>query len=139
MDPESLRVAGWQMAEVGGFTAQLGPLWMRGEGRERVIGMIVEERHTNTHLGTVHGGVVMTFADIGLGAGVDAAIEGASSATASIQTHFISAARVGDFMTCKPEVIRRSKRLVFVRGLITVDGKTVASVDGIWKILESRD
>jgi len=35
-------------------------------------------------------------------------------------------------------VIRRSKHLVFVRGLISTGDMPVASAEGIWKVLEPK-
>ena len=83
----------------------------------------------------------MTFADIALGAGVAAAMadDRLNCATVSLQTQFVSVARIGEFISCKPEVIRKSKQLVFMRGLIQVGDKTIASAEGIWKLLETRN
>jgi uncharacterized protein (TIGR00369 family) len=138
MDAESLTAAGWQQSEAGGFTGYFGALWSRSTGDEHLVGMIVEPRHSNNHLGTVHGGVLMTLADLGLGIGVGRALGGPACVTISLQTQFVATAQIGEFLVCRPEVVRRSKSLVFVRGLICVDDRIVASSDGIWKVLEPR-
>jgi uncharacterized protein (TIGR00369 family) len=137
-NPESLLAAGWERLDVGGFTGHVGPFWRRHEEGQRIIGLIVEDRHCNLHLGTVHGGVVMTFADIALGSGVSYALGHNRCATASLQTQFVAVARVGQFLTCKAEVIRTSKQLVFVRGLIVADDRIIANADGIWKVMEEK-
>jgi len=137
LNAEWLAATGWKSATVGGFSGQVGPFWFRrDDSGHRVIGLLVEDRHANSHLGTLHGGVVMTFADIALGAGADDALGGARSVTASLQAHFVSIARIGEFISCAPEVVRRTRNLVFVRGLIVVGERTIASADGIWKVLE---
>jgi uncharacterized protein (TIGR00369 family) len=138
MDAESLKAAGWKCGQANGFTGHLGPLWVRATDEVRVLGMIVDDYHCNNNLGTIHGGAVMTLADIGLGYGVAAVLDGFGCVTVSLQTQFVSVARIGDFVICRPEVIRRSKHLVFVRGLITTGDTTVASAEGIWKVLEPR-
>jgi hypothetical protein len=46
-------------------------------------------------------------------------------------------ARVGEFVTVRPEVVRHSKDLIFIRGLICVGDKNIASADGIWKVMNS--
>lgn len=137
MTPESLKASGWQCISGRGFDDLVGPYWVLDEGEESTTGLFVEERHCN-HQGTIHGGVVMTFADIGLGMGVAALLkeDRHNCVTASLQTQFISAARIGEFISCKPEVIRRTRQLVFVRGLITIGEKVIASAEGIWKLFE---
>jgi acyl-coenzyme A thioesterase PaaI-like protein len=138
IDPAELLAAGWTRAEASGFTGQLGPFWLRGAGAERQIGIIAAPLHANNHMGTVHGGALMTFADIALGFRASDAIGGAACVTAQLQLQFVAGARLGEFITCRPELVRRTTQLVFVRGLITADERTVASADGIWKVLEPR-
>ncbi len=138
MDPAHLKSAGWTTIEVGGFSGQIGLLWVHGTVADTTVGFFAEVRHTNNHIGTVHGGALMTFADIALGYAVVQTLGASNCATAQLQTHFVAAANPGDFITCRPEVVRRSSQLVFMRGLIAVGEKTIASVDGIWKVLEAR-
>ena len=134
---DKLLAAGWECLEVGGFTGLVGPFWRhRDENGAPSIGLIIEERHCNLHLGTLHGGVVMTFADIALGSGVSHALGHSRCATASLQTQFVAVARVGQLLTCKAEVVRASKQLVFVRGLVIADERIIANADGIWKVMD---
>lgn len=137
-DVDTLQLTGWEPIELAGFSASVGPLSMRGTGAEREVGFIAESRHANTNIGTVHGGVLMTFADIALGLGVVDVIGGRNCVTAQLQLHFVSTAKIGTLVSCRAEIIRHSRHLVFMRGLITSDGATVASADGIWKVLEAR-
>jgi acyl-coenzyme A thioesterase PaaI-like protein len=122
----------------GGFSGTVGALWLHHEGSQRVVGFFSEERHCNNHLGTVHGGVLMTFADIGLGVAVVDALGGPYCATAQLQIQFVATAPTGAFIICRPEIVRRTSQLFFMRGLITVDDRTVASADGIWKVFEPK-
>ncbi len=136
--PADLTAAGWTCSETGGFTGQLGPVWVRDAGAGREIGFVAAPHHGNTHLGTVHGGVLMIFADIALGYGAVAGLSHTHCATAQLQLQFVATANLGDFVTCRPELVRQGARLIFMRGLITAAGRTVASADGIWKVLEQR-
>jgi acyl-coenzyme A thioesterase PaaI-like protein len=137
-DPADLIAAGWTSAEIGGFTGQLGPVWVRNAGAGREIGFVAAAHHGNTHLGTVHGGVLMIFADIALGYGAVESLAHTHCATAQLQMQFVATANLGDFITCRPELVRQGARLIFMRGLIATGGKTVASADGIWKVLVQR-
>lgn len=140
MDPESLKADGWKLIEADGFTGHVGPFWMLDNDGEKTLGLLIEQRHANIHMGTLHGGVVMTFADIALGSGVAAVLreQRLNCATLSLQTQFVSVARMGDFITCTPEIVRQSRQIIFVRGLIKAGEKTIASVEGLWKVLEGK-
>jgi len=87
----------------------------------------------------------MTFADMALGFAVGHAVRGKSSfgdaagsafVTAQLQVHFTSAGQVGSFILARPEVIRKTSQMVFVRTLIEAEGRTIASADGIFKLLD---
>ncbi|KHK91192.1 hypothetical protein LK12_09795 [Novosphingobium malaysiense] len=108
------------------------------------VGLQAEEHLANDNLGIVHGGAMMTFADMALGCGVGHALRKGEPlgdpahsrfVTAQLQVHFVSAAQVGEFILCRPEVVRATSSMVFMRGLIEAAGRTVASVDGIFKLL----
>lgn len=136
--PESLRAAGWESRDLDGFTGHVSPLWIRRDNDRASLGMIVEDRHTNYHIGTLHGGAIMTFADVALGMAVSEAIGHPMTVTLSLQTQFVSVARVGDFISCQGELVRKTKQIVFVRGLIVSGDRTIASAEGIWKVMEPR-
>jgi uncharacterized protein (TIGR00369 family) len=137
MDPEALKADGWRCKTGKGFDASAGPYWMRGRGAEREAGLLVEERHTNSG-GKMHGGALMTFSDIALGSGAADALGHKYCVTAQLNIQFVSGPRVGEFIVCRPEVVRRSSQLVFMRGLIATADRTIASVEGIWKEFKPR-
>jgi acyl-coenzyme A thioesterase PaaI-like protein len=131
----ALREAGWSSIDANGFTGYIAPLWRRGTpGVDREVGFIADERHTN-YQETVHGGALMTFADIGLGWVAADAIGHTRCVTAQLAIQLVASPRVGDFISCRAELVRRTSQMVFVRGLIKAGDKTVASADGIWKVL----
>lgn len=138
MDPERLKAEGWRSLEGRGFTGQLGPIWRRGEGADLCVGFLSDVRHCNENAGVVHGGALMTFADIGLGFGVARSLGHSSCVTAHLQINFLSAGPVGSFIHVKPEVVRKGAQLIFVRGVIMAGDRAVASADGIWKVLEKK-
>ena len=59
------------------------------------------------------------------------------TATISLTLKYLAVVRPGEFIQLAPEVTRHSRELVFVRGLVKSNDKTVASVEGIWKLLHS--
>lgn len=81
----------------------------------------------------------MTFADIALGVATVDALGGATNcATAQLHHNFARAVRIGSVLVCRPEVVRRTSRLVFTLGLFTVDGDVVGSADAIFNVFEQR-
>ncbi len=138
--PERLLSAGWVKRESQGFNESVGPFYEYLQGDQITLGIFVEERHTNLHIGTLHGGALMSLADVGLGAGIRP-VHGDlcyRCVTASLNVQFLAVARVGDFISVTPEILRSSKQMLFIRGLLKVGDKAVASAEGIWKVMENR-
>jgi len=117
------------------FNETAGPYWVRGGRGDRMIGLLGEERHGNGHVGTIHGGVLMTFADIALGMGVVDAADTRDCVTLQLQMQFTATAPIGSFITCRPELVRRTSQIIFMRGLLLAGERTVASADGMWKLV----
>ena len=136
MNEQTLLASGWQSMIGEGFTAQLGAIWVRGPVKGRTVGFIATAQQGNNTQGAVHGGALMTFADIALGFGAADALGGKNLVTAQLQLQFVSGGKVGEFISCEPEVIRASRHLIFVRGLLCADDRVVASAEGLWKVLE---
>lgn len=135
LDPESLKAAGWRSYDGRGFTAQLGPCWINGSADGRMLGFVVADSHTN-EANLLHGGALLTFADICLGYKAWESANKSLMVTAQLQMHFVSSAKPGDFVVGRPEIIRQTRQLIFTRGLFSVGDRTIASADGIWKIRE---
>jgi len=128
MTPEELEADGWSRLPTEKFSAAIGPSWVRYDEALPMVAMLAGEAVTNENIGIVHGGALLTFADIAFGVAVADAL--------GLQFHFTAAARVGSLITCQPEVVRKTSQLVFVRGLFMADGRVVGSADGIFKVLE---
>jgi uncharacterized protein (TIGR00369 family) len=117
-----------------GYPALIGPFWYRREEGGFRYGFPAEARHLNLG-GVVHGGMLMSFADDVLGMTVWEAAGRKPCTTVQLSTQFISPARAGEFVEGRAEVLRSTRSVVFVRGLVTVGDRTVIHADGIWKIL----
>lgn len=134
LDPAA---AGWSPLRASGFPDHVGPLWVReGDGLPR-FAMLADGRHTNIH-GIVHGGMLMTFADTGLGITVWEAMGRQPCVTIQFAIQFLDAARPGDFVELDAEVLRRSSSVVFVRGTLRCGERRVAAADGVWKMIRPR-
>ena len=145
MTEEELKAGGWRLLPTVRYSAALGPVWARFGENGPEIALDAQEHLGNDSFGIVHGGAVMTFADMACGFAVGHAVRGASSfgdaagsafVTAQLQVHFTAAGKVGTFIYAYPEVVRKTSQLVFVRTLIECEGRTIASADGIFKLLD---
>ena len=116
------------------FEIHVGPAFAVGDGLARRYGFRIEAHHCNLR-GVVHGGMLMTFADLTLGQAVWAATDFASVVTLNMQTQFLAPARAGDWIEVAPELTRRTRGMVFMRGDFTVGGSVIMTAQSVWKLL----
>lgn len=120
-----------------GFSTHVGPFYTPPGGGRSGCGFLADERHGNRR-GVVHGGMLASAFDVALG---DACWEAASQqpcATVQLNVHYIGAVRLGEFALVRAEVLKVTRSLVFLRGVMTAGDRTVATADGVWKILQWR-
>ncbi len=132
-----LEADGWATRETSGYMGLVGPIYARREGTGWAYGVRADVQHVN-QAGNVHGGMLATLADSALGMIVWEAIGRRPCVTVQLNTQFVSAASVGEFIEARAEIVRQTRSLVFIRGQLTAGSRIVVVVDGIWKILSSR-
>lgn len=115
------------------FEIFIGPVFDTGEGTGRRFAFRADDRHVNLR-GHLHGGMLMTFADLTLGQAVWDATGNASCVTLNMQTQFLKAAMLGDVVEVLPEITRRTRSLVFARGDFTVGGELIFVASSVWKL-----
>lgn len=119
------------------FEIFVGPVYETGQGAARRFALLVDERHVNLR-GSMHGGMLMTLADLTLGAAVWDATDTAPSVTMNMQTQFLKAVNLGDLVEVQPQITRRTRSLVFARADFTVAGEIVFTASSVWKLLGQR-
>lgn len=127
----------WELADQTRFNAQvMGRMLVRKEelpgGTPAVrLRMFPERRHSNL-LDAVHGGVTLALIDISLFTGLRLILgaDAGGSVTLDLSTQFIGAGIVGKPLDAVSEVLRETRRLVFIRGIIEQDGHLVAAYNG---------
>ncbi|QIG80780.1 PaaI family thioesterase [Stakelama tenebrarum] len=137
MEPAQLEADGWRKFDPPGFSGSVGPYWRRGSGDTLEIGIVAGEHISNRHIGSVHGGALMTFCDVAFGVAVVEALGHARCATTQLQVQFASLAKMGEFVVARPEIVHRTSRMLFMRGLVGSESRTVASAEGIWSVLRA--
>ena len=116
------------------FEIHVGPAFQAGEKGARRYAFLVQTQHCNMR-GVVHGGMLMTLADMTLGQAVWDATDNAASVTLNMQSQFLKSANAGDWIEVVPELTRRTRGFVFMRGDFTVAGETIMTVQSVWKLL----
>lgn len=133
-DPENPGWYTWQLSDPTRFNSWMFPkLLVRADpdGKAR-LRMFPEHRHTN--LGNnIHGGTVMALIDIGLFAcsrmlGI---IEAGTAVTLDLNVQFIGSGQPGIPCDAVTEVLKETRRLVFLRGIVEQgEGAIVAAFSG---------
>ncbi len=129
-------------ARRGGFHQEVGfrvDAAASGRGFVTVTGK-VEPRHLNIN-GVVHGGVYATILDTAMGAAVVSLLsETETTATTSLYVEFLRAAREGETLTARGEVLRRGRHIAFAEGnLLGADGRRFSQARGTWYIWSEED
>jgi uncharacterized protein (TIGR00369 family) len=127
-------------ARRGGFQAEVGFHIDAAHSRHGMVTVAgkVEPRHLNIN-GVVHGGVYATILDTAMGASVVTLLNaGETTATTSLYVEFLRAARQGDTLTARGEVLRRGKHIAFAEGnLYDAGGRRLSQARGTWYIWSS--
>ena len=121
----------------GPFIEANGPLYLkRGADGGVHLGLRVEQRHCNP-LGNLHGGMMASFCDMLLPLAAfrnTPAGERRFLLTVNLQIDYLAGAPLGCWLQGTAEVLRSTRTLVFMRGVVTADGKPCARVSGISRL-----
>lgn len=136
-DPDHPGWHSWNLADDTRFNAQtMGHMLVRTEdARTCRVRMFPERRHSNL-LDMVHGAVTLALIDISLFAAMRTLLAGdaGGSVTLELSSQFVGAGALGQPLDAVVEVMRETRRLVFLRGTVVQgadDGNLVASFSGI--------
>jgi uncharacterized protein (TIGR00369 family) len=127
----------WDLVDQTRFNARtMGRLLVREEVSPAGMAvarlrMFPQVQHSNLR-DAVHGGVTLALIDISLFAAIRLLLDGdaGGSVTLDLSTQFIGAGRIGQPLDALCEVLRETRRLVFLRGTIEQDGHLVAAYNG---------
>jgi uncharacterized protein (TIGR00369 family) len=132
----------FRAARRGGFHQEVGFRVVpekSGEGFCTVAGR-VERRHLNIN-GVVHGGVYATILDTAMGGAVVSLLgEEETTATTSLYVEFVRAAREGEVLSARGEVLRRGRHIAFAEGeLVGRAGELLSQARGTWYIWSAAE
>ncbi|HEX4973571.1 MAG TPA: PaaI family thioesterase [Steroidobacteraceae bacterium] len=116
------------------FLETIGPLYSTGSGALLVIGMRVQEKHTNAR-GTLHGGVLASIADVTLGYGLATSTSTPTSmVTASLSVDFAGSAKAGDWVETSIDIQKVGSRMAFANVYFSVGNERIARASGVFLV-----
>jgi uncharacterized protein (TIGR00369 family) len=129
---------GAENISLGGFNRHAGPIWrlpVEGEGDTAVrrFALPVTEKHLNS-AGSVHGGMLMTFADIAMSQTSRAVSGAASCSTVSLTCDFVGPGKLGEILEARVRLTRRTRTMVFLSADVVCGTRVIAVATGLWKI-----
>ncbi|MEM9669339.1 MAG: PaaI family thioesterase [Pseudomonadota bacterium] len=125
---------------VSPMTKPWSPIY-RWDQADRVhLGVWLREEHCNSR-GLVHGGFIAALADncMGYTCGQAMVAEGrkiGGLVTINLAVDYLGAAKLGQWMSWEPELIKATRSLAFVQALINADGAPVARANATFKIVD---
>ncbi|WP_375290023.1 PaaI family thioesterase [Qipengyuania sp.] len=130
--------AGWNVWQSDAFEQRAGPFYERIDGDGRPVSAFrAEDRHMNG-AGFMHGGCLMTFADGALFSIAREALGDGRGVTMNLSGDFLDSVAVGQLVEARGEVTRAGGKTIYVRGIVTADGKPALSFTGIIRRLSRR-
>jgi uncharacterized protein (TIGR00369 family) len=127
---------GWTLEEDFGFSAVAGPYWKRAaEGGAVEFCLPTAAHHVNLG-GVLHGGALMSFADRAIGRIARQSTGHGRAVTAQLDVNFIDSVQIGEVVVARPEVVRGTRTVIFMRCNFTVGERVVATAQGVWKALK---
>lgn len=130
---DELVAKGWQSFEDKGFIGLIGPIVFKTHESKTYCGFVASDKHENRN-GVIHGGMLAAFSDRALGTAVRHARPGIKTATIELSMHYVSSVDIGEFVEMECEVVRLTRSIAFMRGILSVGNRTVATAEGVWKI-----
>ena len=125
---------GYESYQDNTFNAYVGPLYLRADGGVHHALFEVKEHHLNFG-GVVHGGMLMTFADMVLGQAARRAMDGQLCSTISLNCDFVASAKLGDWIQGTGRIVRKTRSILFLSGELYTEDRTLLTASGIWKVL----
>ena len=126
--------SGWHCWAMDNYeNSTVGPFFHNVDDQGPVSAFRVEAKHLNGG-DAVHGGALMSFADSSLFTIASPELEdGYYGVTVGFNCEFLAAAFEGQLMESRGDIMRAGRSLVFIRGIVTADGKPCLNFSGTIK------
>ncbi|KQS04104.1 phenylacetic acid degradation protein [Sphingomonas sp. Leaf357] len=131
-DPDLPGWKRWQFRDPTRYNSFIEPLQVRIDGDLARVRMVPRREHSNMR-DAVHGGALLGFMDVALFAAARAfgVLSAGGAVTLDLSAQFIGAGTIDEPLEAHIELLRETKRMLFLRGLIVQKGlPTIASFTG---------
>lgn len=123
--------------EAVGFNHFVGPFYRLDDaegGGVRRFAFVVTDKHMNS-AGSVHGGMLMTFADMSMGqtSRLESGAKGGN--TVSLNCDFVGPGRLGDVIESRVRITRRARTMVFVTAELFAGERPILVATALWKLV----
>jgi len=120
------------------FSAYAGPFYFRAYSeKEPGVGFVSEPRHANAG-GIVHGGALLTLADMALWDICRRIVGRFHGVTVTMNSEFLSPGPIGKFIAATGEATKIGKSLMFARGVVACEGESLLAFSGALKRISPR-
>lgn len=114
------------------------PIYRIAHPKSVYLGVWLEEKHCNSR-GLVHGGFIAALADNTMGYTCGQAMKAGGRpisglVTISLNVDYLGSAKLGQWMTWEPEMLKAGGSIAFAAALVKADGVTVARANASFKI-----
>ena len=132
--------AGWTTWSGGSdpYETHIGPFYFRQEDGQARCVFEPQRRHLNGG-GAIHGGCLMSFAVFSLFAIAHNALRDTHAVTMTFNSEFIGAGALDGWVEARGEIIRDTRSVVFVRGIVTQAERPLLSFSGTLKKIARRE
>jgi uncharacterized protein (TIGR00369 family) len=107
-----------------------GPFFWRKRDDRLRFAFQAEPKHCNSG-GIVHGGLLMTFADLMMCGTATAGTTDRGVFTVSFNSEFMASGNEGELIKARAEVVRRTGQMVFVRGEIYTEDRVIMTCSSV--------
>ena len=132
-DPENPGWLTWELHDTTRYNGQvLGKMLVRaGDPGKAWVRMFPEHRHSNFS-NNLHGGTVLGFVDVALFAAsrVFGVIDVGPAVTLDLSAQFIGPGRIGIPLDAEVELLRETRRLLFLRGIVLQGDDRICAFSG---------
>lgn len=112
----------------------LGHFDSRGEGGTLELGLLVSSTHLNSR-GSLHGGVIATFADVGIGYLLAfGSTPPRRLVTVSLNVDFVGGATLGDWIDLALDAPQVGARLAFANARLMIGDRQIARASGVYAV-----
>jgi acyl-coenzyme A thioesterase PaaI-like protein len=136
--PETSSLLPKNAVQVGtvGFNIFAGPIYRlsdENQGEIRHFAFVPEQKHMNGS-GAVHGGMLMTFADVSMSQTARAMFGGNGCNTVSLSCDFVSPGKLGALIESRVRVTRKTRTMAFISAEVVSEGTPLLVATGLWKV-----